>query len=83
MPDTSPESLLTPEQLAEIEERIRNAPPRKYGRTGDLADLEEALAENAKLRAALEECASWLEARPDMTEGDVATASAAREALGL
>lgn len=34
-----------------------------------------------ELARALEECAGWLETRPDYTEGDAATAASARTAL--
>jgi chromosome segregation ATPase len=35
-----------------------------------------------RLRRVLGECIDWLESRPDYTEGDAATASRARAALG-
>jgi hypothetical protein len=40
-------------------------------------------ADDGELRAAAEEATAWLESRPDWTEGDAATASRLRAALGV
>jgi hypothetical protein len=46
-------------------------------------DLPAVVKELQEARRLLEEAASWLESRPDYTEGDAATSSAIRGFLGV
>jgi hypothetical protein len=61
----------------------------RYSKSYDARQLLATLPESARaeaarvkaMEAALNECIEWLESRPDMTEGDAAVSSRAREAL--
>ncbi len=50
-------------------------------RNSERQQRRQAEAREAALRQALDECAAWLESRPDYTEGDAATSSMARGVL--